>query len=283
MEYLFEIEDAYCSYNQKDAVLEIKELRVPMNKLVFVIGPSGVGKSTILEALGLMNSTAQINNGGIFQFSPSSNGDKISYHGIWNKRDIDISKIRNSYFSFIFQNTELMGNLSPYENAYIPLLLQGFSKADARQKVHQMIQSMNMSTEIDDEREVTGFSIGQRQRLAFVRAITPEFSVLFGDEPTGNLDKPNAYRLMETLKNSIQERSSSAIIVSHDLELAIDFADIIVLIQRRVNEKNPAEKPIGFVDSESVFIQDRKNELWGNGKTKYSHNRIKGYFQKAIE
>ncbi len=283
MKNIFEIQNVYCAYSNNKSVLDIDELIIPRNQLVFIIGPSGVGKSTMLEALGLMNYTAMPGKESKFDFNPGNKEESINFLNIWNKKDVTVSQIRNQHFSFIFQNTELMGNLSPFENAYIPLLIQGKSKKIARQKVKEVIEKMNMTTEIDDTRQVTDFSIGQRQRLAFVRAISPEFSVLFGDEPTGNLDRPNAYRLMETLKESIKSKNTSAIIVSHDLDLAIDFADLIILVRKKPDENDPKGKPKGQVDAESVFVHDFKNAFWNNPVSRFSEERIKDFFSKAIE
>lgn len=84
--------------------------------------------------------------------------------------------------------------------------------------------------EVKRDAHVAELSGGQRQRLAFVRAITPEFSVLFGDEPTGNLDENNSVELMKVVQKALYEKNRTSIIVSHNIELSLAFADQIIMM-----------------------------------------------------
>jgi ABC-type glutathione transport system ATPase component len=111
----------------------------------------------------------------------------------------------------------------------ISRLIKGIPLATAQEEVMATMQELKLEPGIF-YKKTTQLSGGQRQRVAFVRAITAEFEVLFGDEPTGNLDKDTAFRLMAFLKNNLQRHQRTAIIVSHDLDLALHFADQIVLM-----------------------------------------------------
>jgi ABC-type cobalamin/Fe3+-siderophores transport system ATPase subunit len=93
--------------------------------------------------------------------------------------------------------------------------------------------------------------------VAFIRAITADFEVLFGDEPTGNLDTFYASELMTVLKNNITKNNSSAIIVTHDIELAMSYADQVILISK------PEPEKAGIIHRKDAFT--REGEVWKDG------------------
>lgn len=251
MEYIFDIKDMKCSYKktgalQSDIVLEIDNLQIPQGKVVFFVGPSGIGKSTILETLGFMNKTV-------------SSVSKFDYNGkdvsdIWDWDDEKISAFRNKEFSFIFQQCNLMQNFTAYENVMATALIQGTTREDARKLANKVLKLMDLPS--NEDRPIYQYSGGQQQRLAFARAILPQFKVLFGDEPTGNLDVKSAENLMTVLIDAIKERQASAIIVSHDMHLAVNYADMIVQIQRIESEQNGVEIYHGLINDASVYEND---------------------------
>ena len=103
---LFVIKDLACAYNNGNEVLIIRDLVIPRNRFVVLVGKSGSGKSTFLETLGLMNNT--IKNGDVL-FFPSDNGEGLSLKKHWEvSHRQEIARLRRKYFSFIFQNTNLM-------------------------------------------------------------------------------------------------------------------------------------------------------------------------------
>ncbi len=226
----FAIRNLLCSYREDKPVLSIKELDIPRGQLIFILGLSGIGKSTFIETLGLMNNTVRYNQHGTIQFYPDDNAQSAyELTELWDKDDEEISRFRNDYFSFIFQETNLMPNFTAGENMCISQLIKGVSLEEARKQVLDVMSQLYLPATAFDK-HITALSGGQRQRLAFVRAITSDFAVLFGDEPTGNLDKETAFRLMKILKNNLKTEDRTGIIVSHDLELASAFADQIYLL-----------------------------------------------------
>lgn len=252
---LFRIKDLSCSYdNGKSCVLKIKELEIPRGKLVVMLGKSGSGKSTILETLGLMNLT--MSKGSLDFFLP--NGEKIDFTSIW-KNEHELSKIRNEHMSFIFQNTNLMSSFTAFENACIPLLIQGAKLDSAMKNVNEVMSDMGLQ-EVNKYTKVNELSGGQRQRLAFVRAITPEFTILFGDEPTGNLDEQNSRELMRKVKDQLIEKGFSSILVTHNIKLATEFADMIIVLSKT--------KEYGEILPENVFMLENHHvsKIWKNLK-----------------
>jgi ABC-type lipoprotein export system ATPase subunit len=161
--------------------------------------------------------------------------------------------------SFIFQNTNLMHNFTAYENACIPQLIQGEKMERALTKVEDAMIKVGLH-EVKRDAHVTELSGGQRQRLAFVRAITPEFSVLFGDEPTGNLDENNSMELMKVIQKALAETDRTSIIVSHNIELSLAFADIIIMMVKN-NE-------FGEILDDNIFRSKTVNEqrIWMDNK-----------------
>jgi ABC-type cobalamin/Fe3+-siderophores transport system ATPase subunit len=109
---------------------------------------------------------------------------------------------------------------------------------------------------------VSDYSGGQKQRIAFARAIVTNFRVLFGDEPTGNLDPNNADTLMDILKNKVSKTNKSAIIVSHDINLGLKFADRILVINGVVKKQKEEDDLVyGLINNSSVF-QRINNDSW---------------------
>ena len=263
---LFEIENLSCKYSSSFyPVLEINELNIPSSAITFFIGASGVGKSTVLETLGLMNNTLASNGNSKFNFNALN--DTFDLLDIWAKREGEIAEFRKKHLSFIFQTTNLFSTLSAYENVILTMLLQGKSKNDAVKITKNIFENIFIN-ELKKDKKITELSGGQRQRLAFARAIAVDYTVLFADEPTGNLDFANAHKLMELLVENIDKKNNkSAIIVSHDIYMAANFADKIVLIDKKYNEKD--KYTYGSISEKNNYI--KHDSIWhsSNG-AKYS-------------
>ena len=143
----FEIKNLKCSYNRKDkepkVVLQIEELTIPRGEVIFIVGLSGCGKSTILETLGLMNNTILVDSNTRFDFHPADNINH-DYLTIWNKSDKLLSEIRRDYFSFIFQQTNLMQNFNIYENIAVTKMLQGATEKDCRRTINDILRDIGL-------------------------------------------------------------------------------------------------------------------------------------------
>ncbi len=230
---IFKISNLSCVYNQDRGntipALVIDDLEIPRGKLTILLGESGIGKSTILETLGLMNDT--VAKGSNLLFTPGNGDGDIQFATLWQRNDTEIAGIRNKHFSFIFQSTNLMPNFTAYENICLTQMLQGKDQTSAVANAEKYMRMVGLGA-VEKDKKAFELSGGQRQRLAFVRAITCEFSVLFGDEPTGNLDEGNSKELMTLLKNVINTENKSSIIVSHNIDLALEFGDQIIILTR---------------------------------------------------
>lgn len=276
MDNYFEVRNLKCSYNLKDAnpkvVLQIEELNIPKGEIVFIVGQSGCGKSTILETLGLMNNTILPDTATTFNFGPQNNST-FDYLNIWNISNKLVSKIRLNYFSFIFQQTNLMPNFNIYENIAITKMLQGASENKCKQATTDILISVGLgefvsmnggawdkkSKIFDKAQEVSG---GQRQRIALARALVSDYKILLCDEPTGNLDPKTADQIMNYLICEVHKKhNATAIIVSHDLILATKYGTRIIKIFKQSDDDNH----YGVVNTNSLYI--KCDDHWqSNGK-----------------
>lgn len=275
MSKLFEIENLRCSYDKNyregisKVVLEINRLTIPKGKKIFIVGESGIGKSTILETLGLMNKTFVTSRESKFLFYDKEKA--VSLSDMWSSGgDKQLSAFRLKHYSFIFQSTNLMRNFTAYENISFTRMLQGYSKFSCFKRTRRMLSDLGLD-HVEEERMAQELSGGQQQRLAFARAILPDFTVLFGDEPTGNLDPENATRVMQILSEKLDELGgASAVIVTHDMHLAVTFADVIIKIRKEIRpKKHETEEDIayGVIDGSCVyssFMADGEKK-WTNG------------------
>lgn len=287
---LFSIHNLRCSYDKdyregvSKVVLEIEHLDIPRGKKIFIVGESGIGKSTILETLGMMNDTIVPNDETKFSFYSDSESS-IELKSLWNKnRDKELSDFRLKNYSFIFQSTNLMKNFTAYENIAFTRMLQGYSKFSCFQRVREVLADLGME-HVGPDRMAQELSGGQQQRLAFARAILPDFTVLFGDEPTGNLDAENAVRVMEILSKKLDNlQDASAIIVSHDMHLAVSFADIIIKIRKCIRPKvseDDEDDAYGMIDDACIFApSDASRSQWTNGEISFNPTDFEEYLRK---
>lgn len=285
---LFEISNLRCSYEKKyreghsKVVLEIEHLAIPSGKKIFIVGESGIGKSTILETLGMMNNTIVPGDQTRFVFFDEDR--EIDLKKMWEKKDKTLSDFRLNNYSFIFQSTNLMKNFTAYENIAFTRMLQGYSRFSSFQRTKRVLADLGLE-HVEPTRMAQELSGGQQQRLAFARAIIPDFTVLFGDEPTGNLDAENAVRVMEILTKKLNEHEgASAIIVSHDMHLAVTFADFIIKIKKCIRPKKHLDDEditYGVCDDLCIYRRtDDNNEMWTNGHDRYCSTDFELFLRK---
>ena len=289
MKQLFEIENLRCSYDkhyregQSRVVLEIEHFAIPRGKKVFIVGESGIGKSTILETLGMMNNTIVPGDNTCFVFF-DDNGRETNLKGMWKKSDKVLSDFRLKNYSFIFQSTNLMKNFTVFENIAFTRMLQGYTRFSCFQRAKKILEDLGLD-HVEPSRMAQELSGGQQQRLAFARAIIPDFTVLFGDEPTGNLDAENAIRVMEILDKKLQEHDgASAIIVSHDMHLAVTFADVVVKIRKCIRPKvhhDDEDIAYGKIDDDCIYIPTDENKReWTNGRESFANTDFESFLRK---
>ena len=292
---VFNIKNLECKYKTgANSVLLVDNLQIKKGEVVFFLGASGVGKSTILETLGLMNNTISTNSRTIFNFH--KDGSILDMKNIWQQKESYLADFRKKNLSFIFQSTNLFPTLNAEDNVLLTPMLQGTSEMQAKnnarsifKKIFQKeykdilgdkgVQETNIFgmkyCKVYNGKKISEMSGGQRQRLAFVRAIASNYNILFADEPTGNLDWANANNLMTYLIEDIKSKGATSVIVSHDISLAVQHADKIVYIEKIENvikNTNPCKlegepKEIkyhqGLIDDANTYQKHTKGG-WSN-------------------
>ncbi|EDZ56501.1 bacitracin export ATP-binding protein BceA [Bacillus cereus H3081.97] len=200
--------------NQSHALRDVS-FSIQEGEFVGIMGPSGSGKTTLLNVI----STLDAATGGIIE---------IAGIDITKMKQGELSDFRSQKLGFIFQDFNLLENLSIYENIALPLSLQGIASKKIGPKVEKVAGMLGI-TEILRKypSEVSG---GQKQRSVAARALVHEPAIILGDEPTGALDSKNATSLLEAMKNLNEKQDVSIMMVTHDAYSA-SYCQRILFIQ----------------------------------------------------
>ncbi|OUB82047.1 bacitracin ABC transporter ATP-binding protein [Bacillus thuringiensis serovar medellin] len=186
--------------NQSHALRDVS-FSIQKGEFVGIMGPSGSGKTTLLNVISTLDAATD----GIVEI------DGID---ITKMKQGELSDFRSQKLGFIFQDFNLLENLSVYENIALPLSLQGVSSKQIGPKVLRVAEMLGISEILSKyPSEVSG---GQKQRSAAARALVHEPAIILGDEPTGALDSKNATSLLEAMKNLNEEQNVSIMMVTHD-------------------------------------------------------------------
>jgi putative ABC transport system ATP-binding protein len=195
-------------------------LDVARGELVAVMGPSGSGKSTLMHMLAGLD-------------RPSSGEVFIDGTAIARLGDSDLTRLRRAHIGFVFQFFNLLPMLSARENILLPLAIAG-RKPD-RAWVDQLVQAVGLEERLGHRpSELSG---GQQQRVAIARALVSRPSVMFADEPTGNLDSRTSAEILELLRRSVDEYAQTTVMVTHDPAAATIADRILFLADGRIQRK----------------------------------------------
>lgn len=193
----------YMLGEDKLTVLSDVSLTIERGELVAIVGPSGSGKSTLMHIMGLLDKQT---NGSVVLA-----GEDVS-----DLTEIEAAKLRNKYIGFVFQQFNLLNRTSALENVLLPTLYS----EDSRSKLAyatEILTRLGLASRLKNyPNQLSG---GQQQRVAIARALINDPSVIFADEPTGNLDSKSGHEVVEILKKLNQE-GRTIVIVTHDTELA---------------------------------------------------------------
>jgi lipoprotein-releasing system ATP-binding protein len=193
-------------------VLKGVNLHIKKGEIVAIVGPSGAGKTTLLQILGTLDSPDKQ-----LKYSLDINGTSIK-----ELSDKEISAFRNQHIGFIFQFHQLLPEFTALENVCIPAFIAKKGKAEVEKRAVELLEFLGLSHRIHHKpNELSG---GEQQRVAVARALINSPSVIFADEPSGNLDSNSAENLHQLFFKLRDEFGQTFVLVTHNKELA-EMAD----------------------------------------------------------
>jgi lipoprotein-releasing system ATP-binding protein len=192
-------------------VLHNLDLEVDQGKLLAVVGPSGVGKSTLLHLIGLLD-------------RPDSGWLALDGREVGGLDGQKRADLRNRLIGFVFQYHHLLDELDALDNVALPLRIGGVRAGRARARAMELLDAVNMTHRAHHFPDQ--LSGGEQQRVAVARALAAEPRLLLADEPTGNLDRANADQVFELVRELHLLAGLTSIIVTHNEEMARSCDDV---------------------------------------------------------
>lgn len=200
----------------KEKVTALSDVSISVEKgqICAVLGTSGSGKSTLLNMLAGLE-------------RPTSGAVYIGKHRIDKMTERELTLFRQKFTGFVFQSYNLIPSLTALENVAMPLMFKGIGKQEREKRALEMLRLVGLENRKNHRpSEMSG---GQQQRAGIARAFVSNPSVIFADEPTGNLDSETTKNVMELVCGLVHENNSTMILVTHDNGVA-GFADKIITI-----------------------------------------------------
>ena len=186
-------------------------LTIRENDFLSIMGPSGSGKSTLMHLIGCLD-------------TPTQGRISLAGRDVSSLREKELAFIRNRQIGFIFQQFNLLSNLTILENVMAPLLYAGVPLKERERRARQMLERLGLGDHLRHRpNELSG---GQRQRVAIARALINEPDLILADEPTGNLDTETGQAILNLL-HELHREKRTIIIVTHDERIARLTHDLI--------------------------------------------------------
>jgi len=196
----------------KLTVLKGINLQVNAGDFMTIMGSSGSGKSTLMYILGSLDTPTK---GKVF-----FEGKDVS---IFSSNEL--AKIRGKKIGFVFQQFNLLHNLTALENVMLPMIFQGASEEKRKERAEELLVSVNLGNRLNHRPgELSG---GEQQRIAIARALSNDPDIIIADEPTGNLDSTTGKTIMEILTKLHQDKNKTMVIVTHDPKIASYSKNIV--------------------------------------------------------
>ncbi len=204
---MIEVKDLRKEYKNDSVVttaLDGVSFSISEGEFVAIMGPSGSGKSTLMHIMGFLDRASF----GSYKFE----GQKIE-----DLTDDELAYIRNEKMGFVFQFFNLLPRTTVFDNVKLPLIYTKISKQEKNKRVEEAIKAVELFHRIHHmPNQLSG---GEQQRVAIARAIVNQPSVIFADEPTGNLDTKSGQQILRILKD-LNEAGNTIILVTHEKEIA---------------------------------------------------------------
>ena len=189
-------------------------LSVEKGEFLSIMGPSGSGKTTLMNIIGCLDSPT---NGSYF----------LNNKSVSKLDDDELAKIRNDEIGFVFQSFHLLARNTAFDNVMLPLKYAGIGKEEATKRSNDVLDLVGLSSRA--KHTPSELSGGQQQRVAIARALVNEPSILFADEPTGNLDSKTGQDVMKIFKD-LNNNGQTIILITHEDSIAKQSNRIITIM-----------------------------------------------------
>tara|TARA_B100000212_G_scaffold230134_1_gene174872 strand:+ start:235 stop:921 length:687 start_codon:yes stop_codon:yes gene_type:complete len=206
----------------------LRGVSIDINKgeFVAIMGPSGSGKSTLMNIIGCLD-------------SPTTGTYYLNNKNVSTLDDDALALIRNNEIGFVFQNFHLLARNTALDNVMLPLKYAGIDKSEQKEIAMEVIKSVNLESRAHHQpSELSG---GQQQRVAIARALVNKPSILFADEPTGNLDSKTGDDVMN-LFTDLHKEGQTIILITHEIEVANQAERIISIKDGKIFEDQKVSK-----------------------------------------
>ena len=201
-------------------------LDIDKGEFVAIMGPSGSGKSTLMNIIGCLD-------------SPTSGTYYLNNKNVSTLDDDALALIRNHEIGFVFQNFHLLARNTALDNVMLPLKYAGIDKSEQEEIAMEVIKSVDLESRAHHQpSELSG---GQQQRVAIARALVNKPSILFADEPTGNLDSKTGDDVMNLFTN-LHKQGQTIIVITHEIEVANQAERIISIKDGKIFEDQKVSK-----------------------------------------
>jgi len=231
------ITKTYCRSNVEVHALRGVSLTVERGEFLSIIGPSGSGKTTMMDILGCLS-------------RPTSGSYYLEGHDVSKLSDDELSDIRKKKIGFVFQTFNLISRTSALDNVELPLLYSGVSQEERRKRAMNALKVVGLQMRANhDPNELSG---GEQQRVAIARALINNPSIIFADEPTGNLDSKTGKEIM-ALFEKLHQEGKTVIMVTHDANVA-DYAERSIKIKDGKIEEDTVRKK--SLKKKAVFVEE---------------------------
>ena len=199
-----DIRKTYDTGKVKVDALKGIDLSVSSGEFLAVVGPSGSGKSTLMNLIGCLD-------------TPSGGRYRLAGEDVSSLSRDELADIRNRRVGFVFQNFNLLPQISAFENVELPLLFGGISPRKRSARVTELLEKVGLADRADHR--PTELSGGQMQRVAIARALAMDPDIVLADEPTGNLDTVSGGDVM-SLFSDLWKQGRTLVVITHDMSLA---------------------------------------------------------------
>ena len=217
-----DIKKSYTVGTQEVNALRGINLSVEKGEFISIMGPSGSGKTTLMNIIGCLD-------------TPSSGEYELNGSLVSKLEDDELARIRNKEIGFVFQSFNLLAKNSVLENVMLPLKYAGFEKSEALKKSNEVIDKVGLSDRLaHTPAELSG---GQQQRVAIARALVNKPSIIFADEPTGNLDSKTGKEVM-TIFKELNASGQTIILITHEESIANQSNRIITIKDGLIKSDN---------------------------------------------